>query len=350
MVDFEVIEDAERWFDTLEAFKQWDFFHSFEFHSACLDSIENTPWMIVLKQAGKPVFALPMIRREISNGQFDLVSVYGYTGPLCHNLDDLNQYLDQVKKELRGLGCVSLFCRLHPILHAGLKSEDGFIAAGKTVAIHCHDDRLDSYRKTTRYEIRKLIRSGATVTFGTKPESIDTFAEIYDETMRSLNADEFYFFEREFLDSLFQIQNVKTVIGSVWFEGEVISSGIFTSVNGIAQYFLGGARQAFQKLAPQKFLLHEAAGWASQQGAAMLHLGGGRGAKEDGLFRFKTGFSKGTLDFRLLRIVLNEQHYQELLENHAVKVDCSANDLRSQGYFPAYRAPVKTDRNAGADD
>lgn len=342
MKHFKIITEPQEWADTIRRFSNWDFFHSHRYHLSRLESPLSSPWMLALFDGEEVDFALPMVRRELDDGLFDLVSVYGYSGPLSRDVGDLTPQMENVNRELKSLGCVSLFCRLHPVLHELVMPNDIVFDAGKTVAIPCgqEDERFAGYRKTTRYEIQKLIRLGAKVTFDDSEDSFVAFTDIYRETMKALDADPFYFFDDDFLKSLFKIPDVKTVIGLVRYEGEIISSGLFTAVNGIAQYFLGGARVAHQKLAPQKLLLHRATDWAQQQNAKLLHLGGGRGAQEDSLFRFKAGFSQRVLPFRLMKIIFDQHVYDRLNIRHAKSLNIDMDALSSSSYFPLYRATL----------
>jgi len=234
---------------------------------------------------------------------------------------------------------------MHPVFHENVPEHESLIVAGKTISIPClpEDERMLGYRKTTRYEIRKLTKLGATANFDTSEESFEAFVEIYYATMRDLEAPESYFFKRDWLKAVLDISGVQSTIGTVVYEGEIISAALFTSVQGIAQYFLGGANREFSKLAPQKLLLHNAVDWAISHGAKSLHLGGGRGSREDGLFRFKAGFSKIVHEFRLMKLICDQQAYAEMTEAQAEKLKVTVGAIEDSNMFPAYRAVINAE-------
>lgn len=112
-------------------------------------------------------------------------------------------------------------------------------------------------------------------------------------------------------------------------EDEPAAAGIFTEVDGLVQYHLSGARAARRRQQPTKLLLDEVRRWAAEQGYHTLHLGGGVGAQEDSLYRFKAGFSKRRHDFFTWRIVPDPSRYERLCASTGVDADT--------GFFPAYR-------------
>ena len=64
---------------------------------------------------------------------------------------------------------------------------------------------------------------------------------------------------------------------------------------------------------------------------SVFHLGGGLGGKEDSLFKFKSGFSKNTADFYLIKSIFNVPLYDELSQDTDENIE----------FFPAYRAKIK---------
>ena len=83
-------------------------------------------------------------------------------------------------------------------------------------------------------------------------------------------------------------------------------------------------------------MLHFVRTWAKSRGLQRLHLGGGVGASEDSLFRFKAGFSTDRHPFRTLRVVLDELAYADLVRARQPQSDPGDHT----GFFPLYRKPV----------
>ena len=112
--------------------------------------------------------------------------------------------------------------------------------------------------------------------------------------------------------------------------GEVIGGALFTvsASSAIAQYHLSATADGHRNLQPSKVILKDEITWTHSNGLRTLHLGGGVGAANDGLYRFKAGFTKGRRQFATRRLVLDTATYDAL---------CATADAPTKR-FPAYRA------------
>lgn len=341
MNDWQTIENGDDWQKVLSSFPKHDFFHTYPFHQ--LHHSQGQPVMHVAYENGQPQFAFPFLKRSIDADRFDLTSVYGYPGPLFRQPNEATAWWQRWQDFVKQIGAVAIFSRLHPLLHQELIDSKAASVEplSHTIAIPCIDEepRLQSYKKTTRYEIRKLSKAGGRVHFENSPEALEIFQEIYYATMRGLEANDFYFFDREYLETILQLPGVASSIGIVYFENRPISAGLFTVCGEISQYYLGGSDWEFRKWAPAKLLLHEAAAWVGRQGANCLHLGGGMGNDTDGLFRFKSAFSQDRLQFATARMIVDPNHYRELSKERASDLGVPEETVETSGYFPCYRWP-----------
>jgi hypothetical protein len=84
-----------------------------------------------------------------------------------------------------------------------------------------------------------------------------------------------------------------------------------------------------------KLVIHFVRLWGKQRGYSIFHLGGGAGALEDSLFRFKAGFSPYRSEFLTLRMIPNERRYVAATHRAGRPVNLPA-DLEAD-YFPPYR-------------
>ena len=341
MIDWRIIDAQDEWQRVLSAFPHRDFFHAYAFHQ--LHQSQGQPVMHVAYENGEPQFAFPFLKRPIDANRFDLTSVYGYPGPLFRQPNEATDWWQRWQKFVKQIGAVAVFSRLHPLLHEALidSTAANVEPLSHTIAIPCIDEepRLQSYKKTTRYEIRKLSKAGGRVQFDCSSEALDIFQEIYYATMRGLDANDFYFFDREYLETIMKLPGVSGSIGVVYLDDKPISAGLFTVCGEISQYYLGGSDWEFRKWAPAKLLLHEAAAWSGQQGATCLHLGGGMGNDTDGLFRFKSTFSQNRLKFATARMIGDTDGYRELTQERASVLKVPVETVETSGYFPCYRWP-----------
>lgn len=99
-------------------------------------------------------------------------------------------------------------------------------------------------------------------------------------------------------------------------------------------YHLSASEREYMKFAPTNLLLYEAACWGAENGYKTLHLGGGLGSKEDGLFNFKKVFNKNSdTYFTIGRKIFDEEKYGELIN---IRKNSGGFDERSL-FFPIYR-------------
>ena len=341
-MSFERINSPGRWREVIASFPQCDFFHSFEYHQQNARLGEGLPVLYAERLQGNISAAFPFIRRDLEHGRFDLTSVYGYPGPLLQESIDYFAAQQRLIAQLKQEGCVTAFLRFHPLINAEIEPQGEVMQLGKTVVVELGDpELLSSYRKTTRYEIRKLIKSNAAVSFGTSHDRLDEFIEVYYHAMDQLSADRYYYFDREFLAALLESESFETTIGHVHMDDQVVASALFTVSGGIAEYFLGGAISDYSRWAPQKLLLHRAFEWAAKKGAKLMNLGGGRGSSEDGLYRFKQAFSNLEYPFKIAKIITAPETYHTMVSDFSRKSQLSLDELMDiRSFFPAYRRPV----------
>src|SRR5262249_58129106 len=81
----------------------------------------------------------------------------------------------------------------------------------------------------------------------------------------------------------------------------------------VVQPPLSAPDRRFRRDGPTKLLLHFVRQWAQERGVRRLHLGGGVGGAEDGLYAFKAGFATDRHCFRTLRVVLDAARYAGLV-------------------------------------
>src|SRR5690606_11231955 len=92
-----------------------------------------------------------------------------------------------------------------------------------------------------------------------------------------------------------------------------------------------------QRASPSRLLLDEVRRRCITLGDRRMHLGGGVGAQEDVLFRFKRGFSKHTGQFRSWRVIPDAQAYAALVSRWE---RLGGDPSRADDFFPRYRAPL----------
>jgi hypothetical protein len=160
----------------------------------------------------------------------------------------------------------------------------------------------------------------------------DQFIKIYREAMRRLDAAPCYLFPHDYFINLRQALGSRLHLISVLAPNRSIAcAALIMETEGLVGYHLGATAQEYRHLAPTKLMLEHVIHWAKAAGNKILHLGGGVGARDDALLRFKTGFSDLRSTFQTWRVICDQKRYVELTE--AV----GGYNTPINGFFPSYR-------------
>lgn len=330
--------DDPLWASALQASRH-DVYHTPGWIAASRHCDDGLPLAVHVEADGQQAL-FPMLRRELADGLWDATSAYGYGGPVFSRdcaADWVEKSLQAAISALEAAGCVSWFIRLHPNLNAGWASATGLVVDhGPTVSIDLSKPAEQHWRETMsghRGDINKALKAGVTVQAGTSPASLEAFVRIYHETMTALGASGYYFFKDEYFQDLVSQLGDNLLLMMAVENGEYIGGSMFTLSPSslLMQYHLSGTAPAWRHRQPSKLILHAAREWGRDNGYSRLHLGGGVGAQEDALFKFKRGFSPDTHLFQTHRIVVNREHYDRLC------AESGNNQSDLSGFFPAYR-------------
>src|SRR5262249_54566348 len=118
----------------------------------------------------------------------DVVTPYGYGGPTAGGLCDADE------ARARGPGAADTVVRLPPLYGNQRGAPVHVDELAPTVAWRLDPDRdlLAGLHFKHRNKVSKAGKAGASVS---QHEGLGEFVPLYDDTMRRLDADEFYFFE-----------------------------------------------------------------------------------------------------------------------------------------------------------
>jgi hypothetical protein len=252
----------------------------------------------------------------------DVVTPYGYGGPTGGG------FWEAYEAWARERGVVSTFVRFHP-LYANQRDAPVHVEElAPTVAWRVEPERdlLAGLHFKHRNKVRKAENAGATVTQG---EGLGEFVPLYEETMRRLDADPFYFFEPSYWERLGELSLARF---DAAIDGEVVASALCLATPPWLHYHLSGTTEQGRSTGASTLVLLEAARWAQANGYDRFHLGGGLGGKADALHHFKARFDpEGLVPAAIGKAIHDEQAYREL----------SGGEAGYDGFFPAYRQPVE---------
>lgn len=340
MNNFSILEvDDPQWEETLSQCELYDFHHTSCYHK--MEELHGQALLFVASNESEMV-AMPLILRDIPGSQWkDCTSSYGYSGPvsnqpfhlLSHSL--VNFFWDRMLSFFHEMKVVTAFSRLHPLIeNQGFFSDYGRVRTlNQTVNINLElslAEQRKQYRKSNKPEINKLRRSGFQIIEGKSDEDVNQFFKIYHENMERVNAKQYYFFSRSYIQEFICNPCFGSKLLLAKKDDQIAAGAIFTITNNIMQYHLAGTKEEFVGDAPMKLILDEARHIGTSEDLRFLHLGGGvGGSDEDSLFRFKSGFSKERGTYRVWQMVINTEAFNELNRKFGVTEEVE--------FFPPYR-------------
>lgn len=318
---------TDRWNKYLDSFSpdMCDVYFTEEYHQVNA-TIDDKPMAFVYSE-GEKVLVFPFLLRDwiTEDGKSikDFETAYGYGGPISNTKDaDFRiRALKNFKAESAKEGIVAGFVRFHPIL----RNEYNFDTIGslifdrKTIAMDLtgsiDEIWMNEIHTKNRNIIKKGIKEGLTFTADYEYKELERFKTLYHNTMNKLEADGFYYFNDEYYNRLKELFP-NSFIGCVRYGEEIIAAAIFFYSGVYGHYHLAGSDVSKLKLAPNNFLLWEAAKELKLHGVEKFHLGGGINSDEsNSLFQFKQKFSKTTNDFYIGKLLFDSTRYDEICED-----------------------------------
>lgn len=264
---------------------------------------------------------------------FDFSTPYGYGGWIIEG-EEYNGLFDCYSKWIVQNGIVSEFVRFHPIIKNHEKCDSFYKVIKLGEVVHMDIDSPEgiwnNITSKNRNMIRKAIKNDIRIYNGRFPEIYEKFRLIYNRTMDKDDAEEYYYFAPEFYTSLLEDLSQNAQVFWAERDDQIIAASIMLAANGRMNYHLSGSLREFSSLAPTNLLIYEAALWGSANGYKTLYLGGGIGAGEDSLFKFKRSFYRGELNhFYIGNKIYDLEKYDVLLSFR--------DKIENVGYFPKYR-------------
>ncbi|AIM61427.1 hypothetical protein IX49_13185 [Cellulophaga lytica] len=296
---------------------------------------------------GIPNTIMPFYLRDIKDKTYkDVITPYGYGGPLCKNCDDtkvLTKFWELVDKWYCKNNIVSEFVRFN--LNGNHNNYSGELTETllnvKGEIKETEDDQWtafstkvrNNYRKAKQHNLTFKLYEGNEIT----DSVIENFHKVYIETMDRNNAKEIYYFPKQYFENLIHANPNSFAIAKSY-KDNVVASVELIIINKATLYaFLGGTRAKYFECRPNDYLRVEILKWATKNSKKYYVLGGGL-TNGDGLYKSKKVFFPKDEDavFYTGRKIINKEVYN-LLSN---KTYSSSKDCNEEcNYFPAYRRP-----------
>lgn len=330
-----------------------DFYHHRGYHALAEDNGEGEAFLAVYAHDGA-LLAWPYLLRPVAGSDgVDVGCVYGYPGPVLARTDaaaDLTSFLGDAWTALTGTwraqNAVSAFTTFNPLLGnvdlargwtADPTGPEPLLTLGRSVSIDLdlsHAQRLAGYEKETRYEIGRAHRAGLRTWVDSEGAHLPDLVDLYAATMHRNAAGERYLFSSAYFERLWSSLAGRGRLLVAAVDDVVVGVLLFVVHGDLAHAHLTGVSEQHLRLAPLNAMLDATADAAKAEGARLLHLGAGRGGREDSLFRFKRRIGDVERDFAVGRWVLDGPRYAALTAAAAT----SEPGATDGSFFPAYRS------------
>lgn len=348
MITTYTLENSEEWDDIIQSFKFYDVYYLSGYVKAFRLNGDGEPILLYYEDMEMRAINV-IIKRDLAdyapfvgkiekNTLFDATTPYGYGGWLVEG-----ENYSALQAEYEGFcqkgHIICEFVRFHPLLEnwRGLDELYTEIQLGETVFMDTSSEEViwNNFTSKNRNMIRKAKKNGLKVYWGRDPELITPFMEMYNATMDKDNAEEYYYFGRDFYESI--LEDLKQ--NAMWFyvkkDKNIVAAAIFLFCNGKMHYHLSASKKEYQQMAPTNLLLYEAAVWAASKGYLKLHLGGGLGSGHDNLYKFKKAFNRNEdAKFYIGKKVFDIDKYRKLIEFRMAR---DPDYDQNTNYFPSYR-------------
>jgi hypothetical protein len=316
------VRDRDEWNRVLPAYRS--IFGSRTFMSIAAAHNRYEPQLLVVEDCGG-VVAYPYFLRPTNTLEFapDIAAFDSmtpeFTGPIVTGFasaDLRRSFKTAIEAEVQKHCIVSEFGHLHPwadhdgLLDMSLTTHDREIVwidvtLGKDVLWREH------FSHACRKNINRSQRENVRVFEAETEDHIREFHRIYLHTMDRNNARSSYYFGLDYFLSIFRElrSNARFILAE--HRGRIIASVLYLHDANNVYSYLGGADADSQEARPSNAVIFDTIKWAREYGKKRFILGGGY-RPDDGIFRFKSSFSRNLVKFYTYRRIHIPETYAEL--------------------------------------
>lgn len=246
---------------------------------------------------------------------YDLSSPYGYSGYYA-NTEDLGFLQRAIKQQTQVAleqNIIAEFIRFHPLYSKAQSFQpflDFFSQERLIVEVELDmDKRWENYGSKERNKMRKALKTFEV----NESRDVENFYHLYCETMDKRNAQDFYYFSKEYFQKLLELKN--TIMLESRQNGELHSMSIFLFDTMTSYYHLtaNSTDHISQQSGATRSILEHFFQIAEKKNIKSCILGGGTTSNhDDSLFLFKKQFSPIIKPFFIGGKIYNHQVFLEL--------------------------------------
>ena len=277
----------------------------------------------------------PVIFRKIyDTGYYDTISVYGYGGPyVCGNVSESEWHNFWRRTELYFLNNRVIT----EVIKFGLFFDRNYYPGNyesvmKNVVCDLNpsiETIFQSFNRKVRKNVRKAESYGLKILIEENLNHIEDFKRIYYSTMHRRQAEQKFYFDDNFFETIKNKMPEKYVLFYVYYNDKVIATELVLKSQKILYSYLGGTDEDYYYMRPNDFIKTEIIKWGNANKYSYFVLGGGHGS-EDGIYTYKKSFApKGIYDFKIGTRMFDSEIYDELCKQY--------NQNGEDNFIPAYR-------------
>ena len=344
------VSDRERWNNTVKSIESYDVFYLNEYVDAFMHEDESNGVPILLYYKNGHDRAINVVfKRDVSKDHhfaknlpaatyFDLITPYGYGGFLgtITDYDSLNYEYNKYcvdNKYICEFVRFELFSDYSQHYSGETESRTHNVVRNLEGPI---DEIWMDFKQKVRKNVKRANTYGLEIIIDETGKYMDDFLRIYYGTMERSDAEDQFYFKREFFEKLMTM-NDNAIMFHVQFEDKIISTELVIYGKNNCYSYLGGTDRDYFYTRANDFLKFEIIKWAKDKGLKNFVLGGGYGS-DDGIFQYKMNLAPhGIRDFYIGRKIFDNKAYQELLNIRSKGNADMKNELIDSGFFPAYR-------------
>jgi serine/alanine adding enzyme len=302
-------------------------------------------------ETGQSVIGYPFLVRPVdelpfaipgSEGMWDTITPE-YTGPLYASPGggkDSGEtgFADLFAAYCRENGIIAEFAHLSPWHDSGPLLDPACVVKDRDVVqVDLTPGETgvwtDSLSSDARRQTRQAGKAGVTVRRAGSLDDVRDFHRLHAETMERLEALDRYRIPADYFIDIFETMPENAFFALAEYEGRVVAGGLYFHGGYDVYWHLSAVDKDYSRVRPVNKYLWETILWGARGGKRRLLLGGGY-KNNDGVFRFKAGFSPLRASFSTYRRVHDRQAFEALNKawSEYYGIDPSETD-----FFPAYR-------------
>lgn len=345
------LDEINEWHDILSKFKTVDNYYFPEYVKGFKVHGDGEPALIYYESDSmiginvvmkRDIAKIEKFSKKIEQGKyFDFSTPYGYGGFILEGkVSEINiEKLRIVYEEYCiNNNIITEFVRFHPIINNSIYNKDIYsitdLGPTVTISLDSKSEIWENLSGKNRNVIRKAMKLGVRISWGMNNDLLESFMLMYNTTMDRDNASDYYYFEKEYYESILNDLRYNSLFFYAEYEGEIISMALILFSNDKLNYHLSASNRDYQRLSATNLLLYEVACWGEANGYKTFHLGGGLGSKKDNLYKFKKSFYKNDdTFFSIGKRVFNHKIYKFLIDTQLNSDD----KIKENNFFPLYR-------------